>query len=62
MEKLKTVWDFFQNEILGMKWLYRLIGDAIGALGFDPESRIGGEPVDTEAKGRRICHRQLHSL
>ena len=42
MEKLKTVWDFFQNEILGMKWLYRLIGDAIGALGFDPESRIGG--------------------
>ena len=42
MEKLKTVWDFFQNEILGMRWLYRLIGDAIGALGLDPESRIGG--------------------
>lgn len=42
MENLKAVWDFFQNEILGMKWLYRLIGDAIGSLGLDPESRIGG--------------------
>ena len=25
MEALKTGWDFFQNEILGMAWLNRLI-------------------------------------
>ena len=24
MEALKTAWDFFQNEVLGMSWLYRL--------------------------------------
>ena len=26
MEVLKTGWNFFQNEILGMQWLNRLIG------------------------------------
>ena len=25
MEALKTIWDFFQNEVLGMNWLNRLI-------------------------------------
>ncbi len=42
MESINTVWDFFQNEILGMKWLSRLIGAALGALGLNLESRIGG--------------------
>ena len=42
MEAVKTAWDFIQNEILGMKWLYRLIGDAVEACGLDPASRIGG--------------------
>ena len=42
MESIKTVWDFFQNEILGMKWLSRLIGVALSELGLNPESRIGG--------------------
>lgn len=27
MEIQKTGWDLFQNEILGMQWLNRLIGD-----------------------------------
>lgn len=42
MEVLKTIWDFFQNEILGMKWLYRLIGTALKSCGLDAESQIGG--------------------
>lgn len=42
MGVLKTAWDFFQNEILGMKWLNRLIGNIVEAVGLDPESRIGG--------------------
>ena len=25
MEVIKTAWDFFQNELLGMHWLNRLI-------------------------------------
>lgn len=42
MEALKTVWDFFQNEVLGMKWLNRLIGSIVESTGLDPASRIGG--------------------
>lgn len=41
MEILKTVWDFFQNEILGMAWLNRLIGSLLGSLGLDIKTRIG---------------------
>ena len=26
MDTIRTGWDFFQNEILGMQWLNRLIG------------------------------------
>ena len=29
MEALKTGWDFFQNQILGMKWLNQLIGSLL---------------------------------
>ncbi len=42
MEVLKTVWDFFQNEVLGMKWLNRLIGNMVEATGLDASGRIGG--------------------
>lgn len=42
MEVLKTAWDFFQNEILGMKWLNRLIGNLLNACGLDIETRLGG--------------------
>ena len=42
MQTIQTVWDFFQNEILGMKWLNRLIGSIVEACGLDPASRIGG--------------------
>ena len=42
MEAWKTAWDFFHNEVLGMKWLYRLIGSAVEACGLDPASKVGG--------------------
>ena len=39
---MKTGWDFFQNEVLGMKWLSRLIDSGLNAVGLDTNSRIGG--------------------
>lgn len=39
---LKNGWDFFQNEVLGMKWLNRLIGNGLEAAGLDTGSRLGG--------------------
>lgn len=38
---MTNIWDFFQNEILGMKWLNRLIGSAIQGFGLDTQSRMG---------------------
>ena len=35
------VWNFFQDEILGMKWLNRLIGDGLSLLGLDTAGRLG---------------------
>lgn len=42
MEALKTGWDFFQNEVLGMGWLSRLISTILNACGLDTTSRVGG--------------------
>lgn len=42
MLALQAIWDFFQNEVLGMKWLNRLIGSIVEACGLDPSGRIGG--------------------
>ena len=42
MEVMKTAWDFFQNEILGMRWLYRLISTILNACGLDTAGKIGG--------------------
>lgn len=36
------MWQFIQDEILGMKWLNRLIGSMLSSFGLDIESRIGG--------------------
>ena len=35
-------WQFFQDEILGMKWLNRLIGNVLSLLGLDIDGRLGG--------------------
>jgi len=29
------VWDFIQNQVLGLKWLNEIIGSALSALGLD---------------------------
>ena len=42
MEALKAAWDFFQNEVLGMSWLNRLIGSALNSCGLDTAGKIGG--------------------
>ena len=36
------IWDFIQNQILGMKWLNALIGRILSAFGLDLDTRIGG--------------------
>lgn len=42
MAIVQNVWFFFQDQILGMKWLNVLIGNLLTALGLDISSRIGG--------------------
>ena len=42
MEGLRSVGALIQNEVLGMKWLSRLIGRLVEACGLDPAGRIGG--------------------
>ena len=37
-----NVWEFIQNQILGMKWLNAVIGRGLSALGLDTASRWGG--------------------
>ena len=36
MEFLNTIWIFFQDQILGMKFLNLLIGDVLSVAGVDP--------------------------
>ncbi len=42
MQFLGTVWDFFQNQVLGMRWLSALIGEVLSALGLDIANRWAG--------------------
>ena len=42
MEILQTVWNFFQNEIIGMRWLNVLIGILLNSIGVDTAGRVGG--------------------
>ncbi len=42
MDTLNTIWDFFQNEILGMAWLNRLIGAMLNSFGLNTSEKIGG--------------------
>ena len=39
---MSVIWNFIQNEILGMSWLNRLIGALLNACGLDTSERIGG--------------------
>ena len=42
MRIIQAGWDFFQNEVLGMKWLGRWIESIVEACGLDTSGRIGG--------------------
>ena len=42
METLRILWLFFQDQILGMKWLNALIGDILTTAGLSLDSVIGG--------------------
>ena len=42
MELLKTIWDFFQNQILGMSWLNTGIHNILSSMGLDLDSAVGG--------------------
>lgn len=42
MEVIKNVWLFFQDQILGMKWMNSLIGKGLSALGLDLDEMLGG--------------------
>ena len=42
MEALKTVWNFIQDEVLGMNWLDRLLATILNAVGLDTTGKIGG--------------------
>jgi uncharacterized membrane protein YraQ (UPF0718 family) len=37
---MKIVWDFFQYQILGMKWLNEIIGSGLSAIGLDLSTRV----------------------
>lgn len=36
------IWDFIQDELLGMRWLNALIGNMLSSAGLDLDSRLGG--------------------
>ncbi len=42
MQILKAGWDFFQNQVLAMKWLNSVIGSGLSALGLDLNNRWVG--------------------
>jgi uncharacterized membrane protein YraQ (UPF0718 family) len=42
MQSIKAVWDFFQNQILAMRWLNDLIGRGLTAAGLDLSNRWAG--------------------
>lgn len=39
---MQVIWDFFQYQVLGMRWLNALTGKLLGLLGIDVSTRWGG--------------------
>lgn len=42
MEIIQSIFLFFQDQILGMKWLNELIGNSLSLIGLDINQRLGG--------------------
>lgn len=55
MEALKAGWNFFQGQILGMKWLYQLIGTLLNACGLDTSTPIGGSVHFSYTTPLKLC-------
>ena len=39
---IQSIWQFIQDQILGMKWLNDGVGQGLSAIGFDMNTRLGG--------------------
>ncbi len=39
---MNMIWGFIQDQILGMKWLNKLVGEFLSLIGLDIEGRLGG--------------------
>jgi len=39
MQVLGSIWDFFQSQLLGMRWLNTIVGRGLSALGLDLDNR-----------------------
>jgi len=40
MQVFFDVWDFFQKQVLGLRWLHSLIGNLLQVLGMNPETKV----------------------
>lgn len=40
MQAVLSLWDFFQKQLLGLRWLNVLIGKLLSVLGMNPDSRL----------------------
>lgn len=56
MESLRTIWFFFQDQILGMKWLNALIGRGLEALALDPDGLwVGYYSFSCMTRSKYLC-------
>ena len=42
MQIIESIWLFFQNQILAMKWLNEVIGNLLTVVGLDIQGKLGG--------------------
>ena len=42
MQIIRKIWDFIQNQLLGMTWLHNLVGNLLAAMGLDLDNRWVG--------------------
>ena len=54
MEFVKEIWEFIQNQVLGMQWLRELIGNGLAVAGLDLSSRAGGSILSLFADQVRV--------
>jgi len=40
MQSVVRIWDFFQKQVLGLRWLHTLVGGLLQSLGMNPETRL----------------------